>query len=110
MKKILGILVLFFAFTINASAQQKAFKQIDANVEAKNNVVALSEVVKLEGAMSDDLNRLFIHKFKQLNQDLPESKKAELATIIEMKLRATLTSSQMDAVEKKAGLLKLLTN
>ncbi len=109
MKNLLGALVLFLAFTVNASAQE-TFKKVDEKVEAKMNLAALSEVVALEGTLSQDLFNLFEYKYRNLNENLSADKKAELAYIIEMKLRATLTDDQMIAIQKKPGLLKKLTN
>lgn len=109
MKKLLGALVLFLAFTVNASAQE-TFKKVDEKVEAKSNLAALSEVVPVQGTLSQDLFRLFEYKYRNLNENLSADKKAELAKIIELKLRATLTAEQMQSIEKKPGLLKKLTN
>ncbi len=109
MKNLLGALVLFLAFTVNASAQE-TFKKVDEKVEAKTNLTALSEVVTLQGTLSEDLFRLFEHKYRNLNENLSAEKKAELAHIIEMKLRATLSDDDMQKIEKKPGLLKKLTN
>ena len=109
MKNLLGALVLFLAFTVNASAQE-AFKKVDEKVEAKTNLAALSEVVQLDAKLSQDLFGLFEYKYKNLNQNLSADRKADLARIIDMKLRATLTPDQMIAIEKKPGLLKKLTN
>ncbi len=110
MKKILSILVLLLAFTINANAQEKEFKKVDEKVEAKNNLAALSEVVQLDGKLSQDLFGLFEYKYRNLNENLSAERKAELAHIIELKLRATLDSKQMEAIESRQGLLKKLTN
>lgn len=109
MKNLLGALVLFFAFTVNASAQETSEKK-DVKVEAKANLSALIEVVQLEGSKSEDLFNLFVHKHRNLSENLSTEKKAELAKIIEMKLRASLTDDQMKSIEKKPGLLKKLTN
>ena len=109
MKNLLGALVLFLAFTVNASAQE-TFKKVDEKVEAKLNLAALTEVVTLEGTLNQDLFHLFEYKYRNLNENLSADKKAELAKIIELKLRATLSETQMQSVEKKPGLLKKLTN
>ena len=109
MKNLLGALVLFLAFTVNASAQE-TFKKVDEKVEAKTDLAALSEVVPVQGTLSEDLFRLFEYKYRNLNENLSADKKAELARIIEMKLRATLDEKQMINLEKKEGLLKQLTN
>lgn len=109
MKNLLGALVLFLAFTVNASAQE-TFKKVDEKIEAKKNMVALSEVITLEVTLSDDLTRLFEHKFRNLNENLSAERKIELARVIEAKLRATLSQTQMESIENKPGLLKKLTN
>lgn len=109
MKNLLGALVLFLAFTVNASAQE-TFKKVDEKVEAKTNLAALSEVVPVQGTLSEDLFRLFEYKHRNLNENLSTERKAELAKIIEMKLRATLSADQMQKIESKPGLLKKLTN
>jgi hypothetical protein len=109
MKNLLGALALFLAFTVNVSAQE--FKKVEEKVEAKLNLTALSEVISLEqGTLKQDLFRLFEYKYKNLNENLSADKKADLAKIIELKLRATLSDDQMKTVEKKEGLLKKLTN
>ena len=109
MKNLLGALVLFLAFTVNASAQE-TFKKVDEKVEAKCNLAALSEVVPVQGTMSEDLFRLFEYKYRNLNENLSKERKVELAKVIELKLRATLSESQMKSIESKPGLLKKLTN
>lgn len=109
MKNLLGALVLFLAFTVNASAQE-TFKKVDEKVEAKTNLAALSEVVPVQGTLSEDLFRLFEYKHRNLNENLSAERKVELAKIIELKLRATLSESQMLKIESKPGLLKKLTN
>lgn len=109
MKNLLGALVLFLAFTVNASAQE-TFKKVDEKVEAKSNLAALSEVVPVQGTLSEDLFRLFEYKYRNLNENLSKERKVELAKMIELKLRATLTEAQMKSIESKPGLLKKLTN
>ncbi|MES2862598.1 MAG: hypothetical protein V4666_00615 [Bacteroidota bacterium] len=109
MKNLLGALVLFLAFTVNASAQE-TFKKVDEKVEAKTNLAALSEVVQLDATKSQDLFRLFEYKYKNLNQNLSAERKAVLAQTIEAKLRASFDSKEMEMIEKKPGLLKKLTN
>lgn len=109
MKNLLGALVLFLAFTVNASAQE-TFKKVDEKVEAKTNLTALTEVVTLQGTLGEDLFRLFEYKYRNLNENLSAERKVELAKIIEAKLRATLSQAQMQSIESKPGLLKKLTN
>ena len=76
MKKILGTLVLFLAFTLNASAQDKAFKKVDAAVEAKKNVTEMAEYLRLNSEDVENssvylstnsvyLTRIYLMKEKQ---------------------------------------------
>ena len=109
MKNLLGALVLFLAFTVNASAQE-TFKKVDEKVEAKSNLAALSEIVPVQGTLSEDLFRLFEYKYRNLNENLSAERKVELAKIVELKLRATLSESQMKSIEAKPGLLNKLIN
>ncbi|WP_396218041.1 hypothetical protein [Flavobacterium sp.] len=109
MKNLLGALVLFLAFTVNANAQE-TFKKLDEKVEAKKNLVALLEVVTIDENLSLALIGLFEYKFSRLNENLSADSKIELANIIEAKLRATFTETQMKSIENKKGLLKKLTN
>ena len=109
MKNLLGALVLFLAFSMNASAQEK-FRKVDEKVEAKTNLEALSQVIQLDAKLSQDLIGLFEYKYRNLNENLSTERKTELARIIDLKLRATLTSEQMQLIESKQGLLKKLTN
>ena len=73
-------------------------------------MAALSEVVPVQGTLSEDLFRLFEYKYRNLNENLSAERKVELAKIIELKLRATLSATQMQSIEKKPGLLQKLTN
>jgi hypothetical protein len=110
MKKILGTLVLFLAFTLNASAQDKAFKKVDAAVEAKKNVTEMAEYLRLNSEDVENFLRLFEHKFRLLNENISDERKTELARIIDLKIRATLTPAQMEKLDKNPELLKKLTH
>lgn len=110
MKKILGILVLFLAFTINANAQDKAFKKVDAVVEAKKNAAEMADYLKLESNEVENFFRLFEYKYNVLNENLSEERKAELARIVDLKIRASLTPAQIEKLDKNKELLKKLTH
>ena len=109
MKNLLGVIVLFLAFTLNASAQ-KTYKKVDEKIEAKKNIIALLEVVPVDEILSESIIGLFEYKFIRLNENLSAESKIELAQIIEAKLRAMLSETQMKSIESKKGLLKKLTN
>ena len=109
MKNLLGAIVMFLAFTLNASAQ-KTYKKVDEKIEAKKNIIALLEVVPVDETLSESIIGLFEYKFIRLNENLSADNKIELANIIEEKLRAMLSETQMKSIESKKGLLKKLTN
>ncbi len=123
MKKIIAIFVIMLAFSVSANAQQKAAttKKVETKaVEKKspkdikeasmNDLVALKKVIAFEGTQEADLYRLFEHKHELLQQDLSTERKQILSETIEAKIKATLTSSQMDKVAAKPALLKQLCN
>lgn len=109
MKNLLGALVLFLAFTMNASAQE-TFKKVDEKIEAKKNITALLKVVQVDEILSESIIGLFEYKYIRLNENLSPESKIELTQIIEAKLRAMLSETQMKSIESKKGLLKKLTN
>lgn len=110
MKKILGAFILFLAFTFNANAQDKAFKKVDVAVEAKKNASEMADYLKLESNEVENFFRLFEYKYNVLNENLSEERKAELARIVDLKIRASLTPAQMEKLEKNTELLKKLTH
>lgn len=110
MKKIVSIFVFLLAFTFNANAQEKSFKRVDEQVEANKNLTALKEVIQLDATKSADMFRLFEYKYRNLNENLSEERKASLTKIMEMKLRASFTPNEMQLIENKKGLLFSLTH
>lgn len=123
MKKIIAIIVIVLAFSVNANAQQKtaAPQKVETKaVEKKspkdikeasmNDLVALKKVIAFEGTQEADLLRLFEHKHDLLKQDLSAERKQILTQSIEDKLKATLTPEQMQKVSAQPNLLKKLCN
>lgn len=124
MKKIIAIIVIVLAFSVNANAQQKTAtpqKVEKKAVEKKspkdikeasmNDLMALKKaVVAFEGTQEADLLRLFEYKHDLLKQDLSADRKQILTQSIEDKLKATLTPDQMQKVSAKPALLKQLCN
>lgn len=108
MKKIIALLVLFFAFSINATAQDKT-AQIEQN--AKKDIEALVDVVKVDVETETALYRLFKKKHEgMLAENTTTATKSQISTVIEAKLRATLTADQMIALEgKKAVFAQLIS-
>lgn len=109
MKKLIAVLTLFLAFTINANAQDKN-SQTSAE-KGKKEAAELSEYLGLNETQTQDFARLFIQKNTILEtQDITEERKAELSRVIEAKIRASLDANQTEKLEKKPDLFKRLIN
>jgi hypothetical protein len=121
MKKILGIAFIICAFTQTGFAQKTTTKAIakevvkeipkeaiDVAVEAKKNTILLGQTVTLTPQDEENFQRLFEYKYRLLNEKLTEERKAELANIIEMKIRASLSADQMAKLDAKPEVLKKL--
>nr|WP_294934423.1 hypothetical protein [uncultured Flavobacterium sp.] len=105
MKKIITLLVLFFAFSINANAQDTA--QIEKN--AKKDLEALASVIKIDNNMEMPFYNLFKKKHEGLSTpNISEATKKEIASVIEAKLRASLDAKQTEALEKNKAVFAQL--
>lgn len=108
MKKIFFLLALFFAFSINMSAQEK---DETPQVQAKADAVKVSELLKLDDMYREAVYHLFEMKYKTLaDKTLPVERKKELSKIIEAKLRATFSGEQMAILESKKEFFDHLIN
>ena len=96
MKKIFIVMVLFFAFSTNASAQDT--KQKDPNVLAKNELIALKKVVELENDLANAINSLLLYKHETVLKS-PEMKE-EMAATIDGKLKGTFTPEIYSKIKK----------
>ncbi len=96
MKKIFIVMVLFFAFSTNASAQDT--KQKDPNVLAKNELIALKKVVELENDLANAINSLLLYKHESVLKS-PEMKE-EMAATIDGKLKGTFTPEIYSKIKK----------
>jgi len=102
MKKIIALLALFFAFSVNATAQENA-TQIEKN--AKKDLEALIGVVKLDSNMESAIYKLFIKKHDAMSApNMTAERKSEISSIIETKLRASLNGEQTVALEKNRAI------
>jgi len=106
MKKIIALLALFLAFSINASAQDNA-SQVEKN--AKKDVEALMQVIKIE----DNMQMAFFKLFKKKHEgfmapNITEATKREIRAAIESKLRATLNNEQTITLEKNKAVFSQL--
>lgn len=111
MKKILLIFTLLCAFTLSANAQEKkpaAVQKIDATVEAKKDAEDLTKLLNLNSTQSTDFYRLFEMKYKMLQENLSEDRKAILSQNIDAKIKASLTADQINTLVAKKDLYNRL--
>jgi PBP1b-binding outer membrane lipoprotein LpoB len=98
MKKVISVLILFFAFTLSAQAQE-AKQQVKKSPEelAKQDVFEITKAVDTNGndQFFVDLNNLFIKKHTMLQAATSADEKEKISQIIDAKLKATLTPDQL---------------
>ena len=118
MKKIIAILTLTLAFSLNANAQDKKVvskeeitkKELSPEVAAKNDAYELIRFLGLEENKLGIYTNLFTKKYKVLAEEgLTPERKEELTRVIDAKLRASLTPEQMEKLDKNSELLAKLT-
>lgn len=111
MKKIIAVLTLMLAFSINANAQDKGSNGADAATKGKKQAAELSEYLGLDDTMNVNFARLFEQKFVILDdKNATPERKAELTKIVEAKIRGTLDGNQIEKLEKNPELFKKLMN
>ena len=109
MKKIIFILTLLFAFTINANAQDS--KTTTAQDKAKKEAASLAQTVGLTETQTEDFYRLFEMKYNTLeDKNLSQERKTEFLNIVMMKVQATLDEKQMKKLESNPALLDRIKN
>lgn len=103
MKKLIFVVSLLFAFTINANAQDKSQSAVD---NATKETAMLTETAGLSKTQSEDLYRLFEMKYVTLeDKSLSAERKQEFLKIVMMKIQATLNAEQMSKLEANTALL-----
>lgn len=109
MKKLIAVLTLMLAFSINANAQEK--KILSIAEKGKNEAAELTKYLELNETQNADFTRLFEQKHRTLEEsNLSPERKAELARVIEAKIRASLDAKQTEQLEKNTVLFKKLIN
>ncbi len=112
MKKIVSILVLLLAFSINAQAQteKKEQEKIKPEVAAKMDVEDLMKVVPSNGTAtySSDLYQLFLKKHKDISKFSDENGKKQISNAVAGKLEASLTEEQISQIKSVPGLYERL--
>lgn len=103
MKKIIFIVTLLFAFTLNANAQES---KSSAQDNAKKEAAMLARVVGLTDSQTEDFYRLFEMKYQTLeDKNLSAERKNEFLNIVMMKVQATLNGDQMKKLEANTELM-----
>lgn len=108
MKNVIKLVILFFAFTLNMNAQTE--KKNTPENAAKTNVFELSKAIEINAEYEKAFFQLFLSKHNQLMADnkISEESKNQIATIIDAKIRATLTGEQIKKIESVPGLYQKL--
>jgi hypothetical protein len=109
MKKIIAVVALLLAFTINANAQDKV--ELTSTEKGTKEAAILTDYLGLNETQNADFARLFIQKHTILEDKMlsAESKK-ELSRVIEAKIRATIDGELIERLDKNPELLKMLIN
>jgi hypothetical protein len=108
MKKVIALVTLVLAFTINVNAQEK---KMSAQESAKNDIMALAAKVKISESLQKDLTTLMIMKHETMSDaTLSKEKKENARQAYEHKLMSGLTPEQRNQLAKYPDLLKQLTH
>lgn len=119
MKKLIAILILFFAFSMQAEAQNKKSTtkqskqtvQISSQQAAQNDITALAAKVKISETLQKDLTTLMTMKHDALSDaTLTKEQKDAALKGYEHKLMSGLNQEQRNELAKYPDLLKQLTH
>lgn len=111
MKKLIAVLTLFLAFSINANAQDKGYAGLNSSEKAAKQAAELTEYLNLDKEMNENFTKLFEYKFQVIDDKNAEpQRKAEMLRIVEAKIRGTLDGKLMEKLEKNTELFKKLIN
>ena len=75
MKKVIALIIFFFAFTINMNAQEK---KMSAQESAKNDIMALAAKVKISETLQKDLTTLMIMKHETMSDATYQKRKKKM--------------------------------
>lgn len=108
MKKLIAVVTLFFAFAVNANAQED--KKMDAVNAAKADAVKMTETLSLSPEQQSSFVNLFVMKHQVMSDvTASDAKKKEVTEVMNAKIRATLTPTQNAALDNNPELLAVLT-
>lgn len=107
MKKLIAVFTFMLAFAAGANAQDK---RMSAEESAKLDAIKMAEVLNLPASQQMDFQRLFQMKYEVMNDpQMSVERKKEMARVVDMKIRASLTSEQIEKLDKNPELLAKLT-
>ena len=105
MKKILKLVVLFFAFSITAVAQDKNITE-----KAKSESVELAQALNLNDEKSAKVYEILLHKHKSITQlNLNDAEKKDLRNRIRKEIKALLSQPEMVLLEKNSTVFNKVT-
>ena len=108
MKKLLFIITLLFAFSLNASAQEK---NVASPIEkATADATDLAKLVGIESSLQDGFTKLFTMKYEMLLENLSDERKQILKQTMVDKIKTSLTPTQLAKLKAKKELYDRLTN
>jgi hypothetical protein len=108
MKKLLFIITLLFAFSLNASAQEQ--KVVTPLEKATADVADLSKLVSIESSLQEGFTKLFTMKYEMLQENLSDERKQILKQTMVDKIKGSLTPAQLAKLKAKKELYDRLTN
>lgn len=105
MKKIVALLVLFFAFSFNASAQEKTINEL-----AREDAKLLCDYLEIKGDIVNDFVTLFEMKHETFQTEgISEERKTVMSDIVEKKILSTLDASDIEKLNMEPTIMKKLT-
>jgi hypothetical protein len=102
MKKLLPILIMFFAFSFGANAQQAKERKLLPEEKAKQETFEVSKTIQIDADMQAALFQLLLKKHKDLDPEtskINDEGKKELSNIVDMKLKASFTEEQIKQLQ-----------
>ena len=108
MKKVISVVVLFFAFTLGAAAQDL---KVNTDEAAKKDVAALLSKITVSENLKKDLYTLMVMKHEALaNPKLTAAEKENISKIFENKLMAGLTEEQRKQLSSDSELFQRMSH
>lgn len=108
MKKLIAVITLVFAFTINAQAQDKKLTNEQA---ATNDVAALVKKVTISQGLKNDMYTLMLMKHESLSDTtLTDAQRKNISEVFQHKIMSGLTPEQGQILSGDPQLLKQLVN